>query len=285
MSHPDNQKVRKRPAGLRALGNHDPPEHVTVLGATYRRGDILKHDSWAATAIYCNNEDKRIICKFNRTEPVFRIPLAWVGRALAARETRFLRKLSNVELVPKDLGSVTSGGHLLRNAIARSYVHGQALRVKEQINLRVFDELRGLLQAIHARDMAYVDLHKLENIIVDPDNHPYLIDFQVCFGLSDAWPGNGRLVRLLLSKLQEVDIYCLNKHLTRHLPQTLTPTELRQYSKVPLLIRIHRIFAVPLRTMRRKLLVHLHIRAVGGAASSELEPEDAYRPAPHRHKH
>ena len=284
MSHPADRKIRKRPAVLRALGNHDPPEHVSVLGATYRRGDILKHDSWAATAVYCNDEGKRIICKFNRIEPVFGIPLAWVGRSLAARESRFLRKLSKVELIPKDLGGVASGGQLLRNAIARSYIRGKPLRVKKHINPRVFRELRELLQAIHAQDMAYVDLHKLENIIVDPENHPYLIDFQVCFGLSDTWPGNGRLARLLLAKLQEIDVYCLNKHITRLLPQMLTRKQLWLYSKVPLFIRVHRRFAAPLRAMRRKLLVRLRIRAVGGAASSELEPEDAYHPAPHRDK-
>jgi hypothetical protein len=283
-NHSADQKIRKRPAILRALGNHDPPERLTVLGATFRRGDILKHDSWAATAIYCNDEGKRIICKFNRTQPVFWVPLAWIGRALAARESRFLSKLSNVELVPKNLGNVTSEGQLLRNAIARSYVPGVTLRVKEEINPPVFHELRGLLQAIHAQDMAYVDLHKLENIIVDPEKHPYLIDFQVCFGLSDKWPGNGRLARFLLDKLQEIDVYCLNKHATRLLPHTLTREQFRLYSKVPRLVRVHRRFAAPLRALRRKLLVRLRIRAVGGAASSELEPEDAYHPAPHRHE-
>lgn len=277
MSRPERQKTRKRPAWLRALGGDDPPEDVIVLGVTYRRADILKHDSWAATAVYCNENRERIVCKFNRTQPAFGIPLRWVGRALAARESRFLRKLADVELIPNDLGSVTSGGRVLPHAVARSYIEGEALRVKKQMELRLFDELRALIRAIHARDIAYVDLHKLENVVVDTDGRPHLVDFQTCFGLSDTWPGNGALARFCLTKLQEMDDYHVNKHMAGNLRESLTPEQIRQYLKLPLIVRAHRVFAVPLRTARRKLLVFLRVRGADGAASSELEPEEAYR--------
>lgn len=241
----------------------------------------MKHDSWAATSIYCSEEHERIVCKFNRTEPAFGITLRWVGRALAARESRFLRKLADIELVPQDLGEVTSEGCLLPNAVARSYIEGEPLRAKEQVKFRLFDELRNVLQAVHSRDMAYVDLHKLENIIVDLDDRPHLIDFQVSFSLSQSWPGNGALARWALVKLQEIDVYHVNKHLARTLPETLTPEELRQHLRPPPLIRMHRIIAAPLRNMRRKLLGLLRVRDFGGSASSEFEPEDAHRPASH----
>jgi hypothetical protein len=260
------------------LGNDDPPAQVTVGGGTYRRAEILKHDSWAATAIYSNDGRERIICKFNRTAALFGIPLTWIGRALAARESRFLRQLADVETVPNDLGQVSSDGRLLPNAIARCYIDGEPMRVKQKIDPRIFDELFELVQTMHKRDMAYVDLHKLENIIIGHDGRPYLIDFQVCFGLSARWPWNGKFAKYCLAKLQEIDIYHLNKHLTRCLPGTLTAEQMRQKSTIPAFIRIHRFFAVPLRTARRKLLVLIGVRDAGGSGSSEFEPEDAYRP-------
>ena len=247
-------------------------------GATYERSEILKHDSWAATAIYGNDADERIICKFNRTAPVFGVPLRWIGRGLAAREARFLRQLADVETVPNDSGDVSSYGRFLPNAIARRYIDGEPMRVKQKIDPRIFDELFELVQTMHKRDMAYVDLHKLENVIIGHDGRPYLIDFQVCFGLSAGWPGNGKFARYCLAKLQEIDIYHLNKHLTRCLPGTLTAEQMRQKSTIPAFIRIHRFFAVPLRTARRKFLVLIGVRDAGGSGSSEFEPEDAYRP-------
>lgn len=260
------------------MGDDDPPEQVTVGGATYQRAEILKHDSWAATAIYGNEAQERIICKFNRNAPLFGIPLTWIGRVLAAREARFLRQLADVETVPNDLGQVSCNGRLLPNAIARGYIDGEPMRVKQKIDPRIFDELFELVQTMHKRDMAYVDLHKLENIIIGRNGRPYLIDFQVCFGLSARWPGNGKFAKYCLAKLQEIDVYHLNKHLTRCLPGTLTAEQLRQKSTIPAFIRVHRFFAVPLRTARRKLLVLIGVRAAGGSGSSEFEPEDAYRP-------
>jgi predicted Ser/Thr protein kinase len=277
LSNSNHPTGKKRPALLRALGNDDPPEQVTVRGATYQKADVLKHDSWAATAIYRNDARGRIICKFNRAAPVFGIPLAWAGRALARREARFLRQLADVETIPNDLGDVSVEGRVLSNAIARDYIDGEPLRVKQKITPRIFEELQDLVQTMHKRDMAYVDLHKLENIVVDRNGRPYLIDFQVCFDISARWPGNGRFARYFLTKLQEIDIYHLNKHLVRHLPETLTAEQIRQKSTIPLLIRINRRIGTPVRTARRKLLVLIGVRDAGGSASSELEPEDSYR--------
>ena len=44
--------ARPRPATFRALGAADPPATITLDGETFRRIEILKHDSWAATAVY-----------------------------------------------------------------------------------------------------------------------------------------------------------------------------------------------------------------------------------------
>jgi hypothetical protein len=274
-----DHSVRKRPAALRALGNDDPPSHVTVAGERIALERIVKHDSWAATAIYRDTAGRSIVCKFNRTQPLLIIPLGWIGRGLARREAGFLRQLADVELVPKDLGDVSVDGRRLPNAIARTYIDGEVLLLTEKVMPKFFDELRELLRAIHAHHIAYVDLHKRENIIVSRGGRPYLIDFQVCFGLSRRWPGNGGLARFVLARLQEIDDYHVNKHHARCLPETLTPEEHARYLEPPPWIRAHRKIGVPLRTLRRRLLVLLGVRREGGSATSELEPEEAYRSA------
>jgi hypothetical protein len=263
---------------LRALGNAEPPGSVRVGGSDYRVETVLKHDSWAATAIYAGLRGERIICKFNRAQPAFGMPMAWLGRMLAGREAGFLRRLAHLELVPDDLGPVTADGRLLPGAVARRYIEGEAFRDGAQVDLAFFVELRRLLDAVHASGMAYVDLHKRENIIVDRDGRPHLVDFQVGLGTWRRWPGNGRLVGIMVRKLQEMDDYHHRKHHARSLPETLTPEELRRYLEPPGLIRAHRRVAVPLRRLRRWLLVLLKVRDRSGQAQSELEPEDALRP-------
>jgi len=269
--------VRKRPPLFRALGSADPPKSVWVGGCAYRLHSIFKHDSWAATAIYCDPSGEYITCKFNRVQSVFGFPMSWLGRTLAAREAGFLRRLADIDLVPDDLGPVTANGRELANAVARIYIHGDVFQSPGQVDSSFFVELRHLLDAVHACDMAYVDLHKRENIIVGQDGRPHLIDFQVSVGLGSRWPGNGWLARRIVDKFQEMDDYHYRKHYARCLPEKLTQEELRRYMEPPRIIRAHRRIAIPLRSLRSWLLVALNIRDRSGRAHSELEPEEAFR--------
>ncbi|MBS3647467.1 hypothetical protein KEU06_02360 [Pseudaminobacter sp. 19-2017] len=262
---------------MRALGADEPPRYVSVLGSRYQLAVPLKHDSWAATAIYADETGERITCKFGRTQSVLGIPMSWLGRLLARREAGFLRRLERIEFLPKDLGPVTAGGRVLPNAIARTYVDGNPFRDPPEDRGAFFVDLRRLVAEIHADAVAYVDLHKRENIIVDPAGRPYLIDFQVCLATGDRWPYNGRLMRFLVGKLQEMDDYHVNKHYARCMADLLSPEEIRRLKTPPGFISAHRSFAVPLRSLRRRLLVALKVRAQGGRAETEFEPEDAFR--------
>ncbi len=274
----DQAKLRRRPALFRALGRDEPPETVSVDGATFRLHTLLKHDSWAATAIYEAAPGEKIICKFNRMQSIFGLPMSWLGRRLASREAGFLRRLGDIELVPPDRGPVHADGRLLANAAARTYIPGEPFKRAEQVDKAFFETLEWLLAAVHERDMAYVDLHKRENIIVDLDGRPHLIDFQVSVALSRRRPGNGAVGSWLLAKLQDMDRYHYRKHYVRCLGGAMSPEEAEAFIAAPALIRIHRRLTVPLRGLRRRLLVALGIRAKGGMAHTELEPEDAFRP-------
>ena len=70
---------------------------------------MLKHDSWAATAVY-RGPAGRIVCKFNRQQPIFLFPMRWLGRMLARREASFLLRLADVANVPSLTGDVYVDG-------------------------------------------------------------------------------------------------------------------------------------------------------------------------------
>ncbi|MCZ2343670.1 MAG: hypothetical protein LC104_18030 [Bacteroidales bacterium] len=267
--------VKPRPAILRALGRHEPPTTITVDGRTYHRVEVLKHDSWAATAIY-TDDGEPVICKFNRTQSICGIPMRWLGRRLAAREKRFLRRLADLPHVPAVLGAVFVDGKPLLHAAARRYLPGHPLTSGERVAETFFPELRHLLETMHHRGMAYVDLHKRENILVGEDGRPYLIDFQISCDATRPWfrwlPGRRRLLGILCDS----DLYHLEKHILRHRPdQSATETAIAQ--RRPWWIRAHRLIARPFRELRRRGLVLVGVRTGRGYAMTEHFAEDAIR--------
>lgn len=267
--------VKPRPAVLRALGRHEPPVQITVAERCYHLVEVLKHDSWAATAIY-DGHDGRIICKFNRVQSIFGIPMRWLGRRLAAREKRFLTRLADVPNIPAVLGQVEAEGKQLPNAAARRYLPGHPLTSGEHVQDEFFPELRFILTTMHQRGMAYVDLHKRENILVGENGRPYLIDFQISFDATRPlfrWlPG----CRIVLGILCGSDLYHLEKHVIRHRPdQRGSEAEIAQHR--PWWIRAHRLVAQPFRTLRRRFLVTVGVRTGRGYALTEHFAEDAIR--------
>lgn len=266
--------VRSRPPLFRALGADDPPAEVTIDGRPVRRIDIFKHDSWAATALYADPAGRGVVCKFNRTQPALGAGMGWLGRRLAARETRILDRLRDLPGVPNPCGPVRIGGRVLSNAAARVFIPGHPLARDERVNDDFFPLLETTLQALHARGIAYVDLHKRENIIVGDDGRPYLIDFQIGFDATHPrvrWiPG----VRSVFELLCRSDRYHLGKHAARHRPD-LYGIE-TSYPR-PWWIDLHRTLAVPFRELRRRSLVAAGVRSGKGRVTTEHAPEDAVR--------
>lgn len=269
--------IRPRPPIFRALGNEDPPDEIEIEGQTYSQINVFKHDSWAATALY-RSHDRTIVCKFNRRQPIGFLPMDWLGRLLARRERRILNLLAGLPSVPGVLGPVSAAGKVLDNAVAHDYIPGHPLGAEEKVNDEFFPRLQTLLEHMHKRGIAYVDLHKRENIIVGDDGMPYLIDFQI----SSAWPGPhpvglDDVISFLLSILTTCDNYHLAKHIRNCRPDQAEEDGWTRQQTRPWWIRLHRLVAVPFRTARRRLLVLLGIRKGRGRAETEHFPEDAVR--------
>lgn len=266
--------VRPRPALLRALGPCDPPHLIHIAGVRYERVGIFKHDSWAATAHYRGPQGD-VVCKFNRVQGILGVPMAWLGRLLARREAAALRRLAGVPGIPAESGPVIVDGAPLANAVAHEYVPGQPLSARDKPAPAFFADLAKLLRAVHQCGMAYVDLHKRENILVGTDGRPWLIDFQVCFHARPAFLRRHAVVRALLHGLQQGDRYHFAKHVHKHQPELAG--QLPECAERPAWINAHRVIAQPLRRLRRQLLTLLGVRAGKGRATSEAFAEDAVR--------
>jgi hypothetical protein len=275
-SQPASAAARPRPPLFRALGGDDPPAEIEIDGQAYWRVEIFKHDSWAATALY-RGADGLIVCKFNRSQPILGMPMAWLGRFLACREARFLHKLAGLRNVPNPCGTVCVAGKPLDNAVAHRFVPGHPLGARELVCDDFFPALRKLLTELHRRGIAYMDLHKRENILVGEDGQPHLIDFQVCCSLDDrlhkTFPVLGEVMRLFC----QADRYHLYKHVAKLRPDQcdFAPADLDAVR--PWWIKLHRLLAVPFRSLRRQLLVLFGVRTGKGRAHSESHPEDAVR--------
>jgi hypothetical protein len=230
----------------------------------FERSQIFKHDSWAATALYCGPNGRRIICKFNRQEPILGLPMKWLGRCLAGREGRFLALLADHPLVPDPCGPVEIDGRAAPHAVAHEFVPGRPLRRNDSLPQQFLKDLNQLLNDLHSRGAAYVDLHKRENILVGDDGRPRLIDFQISIRLPQMGP-----LGAALRVLQQCDRY----HLSKHARRLQVHPETAPLNDRPLWIRLHRSFAVPFRRLRRRCLVLLGVRTGNGKALSEGAPE------------
>lgn len=267
---------RVRPAWLRALGDDDPPLEIVVERTTFRRLEIFKHDSWAATALY-SGRGRLIVAKFNRRQSLLGLSGAWVGRRLARREAKFLRRLATSGFVPQLLGPVFVAGNRARHAVARTYIEGSPLGRDVPLRDDFFARLRTAVNEIHRRGIAYVDLHKRENVLVGRDGRPYLIDYQASFGPSAALVGAVPFVAWFLGILQRMDLYHLTKLHRKFRPDQCPLSREELAALRPGFVRLHRFFAQPLRTVRRRLLNWIGVRGAGGRAESEQFTEAALR--------
>lgn len=260
---------------MKALGDASPPESLEIGGRAHRLVEEFKHDSWAATSLYEDADGRRRVVKLHRKASAFGVPLFWIGLMTARREARMLRALADLPGIPEMDGAVAIAGAVQPNGVAREYVEGHPLRDREAVDDAFFPALSQLLKAMHARRIAYVDLHKRENVLVDSHGRPCLFDFQI----GVEWPRwiPGRFGFGLLSGSDE---YHLKKHWMRCRPDQCGVDEASFAAHRPWWIRAHRLVARPVREMRRRLLVRIGVRTGRGRVESERFAEHALRPSP-----
>ncbi len=249
-----DEKVRH--AWLRALGKAEMPERITLCDGDYRHLRTWKHDFFAATGLY-EGPSGRVVLKLGRTASLLGLPASWIGRLLCDREMDVYQAVDDLAGVPRCLGRWGQTG------LVHVFVEGHPLQKREPVNGEFFPCLERLIDELHRRDIAYVDLEKRENILVDSQGRPCLIDFQISW----RWPSDAgqrrqglrRLIpdslgRYLLRRMQEGDRYHLLKHRRRHRPDTLTPEQIEASYRRGFLHGVHRRISRPLTLLRRSAL-------------------------------
>ncbi len=251
-----------------------PPERVSVAGATCRLARVFKHDFFAATCEYVAEGPARIdriVVKFARRQGFCGLPLAWLGRWLAAREEAIYRTLDGVDGVPRWVGRVGDA------AYAIEYVPGRPLDHDPPPPEGFFDRLRDVFDAVHARGVGYGDANKRSNVLIGPDGRPFLIDYQISLRKRpDLPPPLRNLIAAVVDRLAAKDLYHLYKHKRRMRPGELTAEEEALSRRRGGLHLLHRKLTKPYRALRRKFLARRH--ADGRLASPTRDIEDHHQP-------
>ena len=256
--------MRPRHEWLYALPGARLPDHVACNDQRFEHVQTFKHDFFAATGLY-RGPNGLAVLKMGRQNDFLTVPADWIGALLTRREVRIYSQLQDLPGVPQLIGTVGSNGFL------HEYVPGHPLARNEQVPDAFFDELLAMVATLHARDIAYVDLNKRQNVLRGDDDRPYLIDFQISLylppvGWRRLWP-----VRWLLQRFQRADRYHCLKHKRRLRPDLLTEAERAEVERLSIWIRLHRLLSRPLTNLRRRTLKRLSRSETAKVAGSSAK--------------
>ncbi|MCP4286117.1 MAG: hypothetical protein GY792_16985 [Gammaproteobacteria bacterium] len=263
-----DRSVHCRPALFRALGYADPPRVIELGGKLCHRIEILKHDSWAATAIYTDDLGCHAACKFNRVQPILFLPVKLLGKRLGSRETRAIRMMQDTEGFPHWSGTVSVDGRELPNAVAHDWIEGRPfVPSKALLDREFFPRLWRMYRVLHERDIAHVDSSKWGNILVGEDGRPHLIDFQVhLFVPPDS------AFRWLLCWFQAADRYHVYRNWLRVHPDQV-PRKDRDLSKHrPGFIRLAEALGPAWRGLRILILRMAGVRQEARGDTGDTQP-------------
>jgi len=254
-----------------------PPREIHIAGFDYSLIRVFKHDFWAATCLYGSEstgaEFNRAVVKFSRRRSFAGLPLETVGRWLVSREEAMYARLGGITGIPRWIDRLSS------HSFAIEYIDGNPLDhyCGDDLPDDFFDRLKGIIEEIHGRGIAYVDANKKSNILVRPDGSPALIDFQISLAYRPDWMFPLRnITERVIGYLQSKDMYHLYKHKRRMVPELLTPGEEAVSRHRSLLHKMHRRLSKLYRNLRRNYLGKKYHS--GELASPTAELENHYQP-------
>jgi predicted Ser/Thr protein kinase len=156
-----------------------------------------------------------VLKDYTRSDPLFH---RLIGPLSVRREARALRLLDGVAGVPRLL-AVFDG-----NAVVLEYVAGPSARElgRGALTPAFFERLHRLVGAMHARGVAHCDLRSSGNILLGPDQTPFVVDFVANFRRGRWW---NPLTRWMFTRLCEADRGAIARLKNTHAPELLTPEE------------------------------------------------------------
>jgi len=103
-------------------------------------------------------------------------PWRTLGEVAIRREHAIYARIAGVPGIPQCIGLID------QKRLVLEYLEGGTLRKRERDIEdwgRFFEQLLGTIRGIHARGVAHGDLKRKDNLIVGPDERPYIVDFGV----------------------------------------------------------------------------------------------------------
>lgn len=175
---------------------------------------VLKSDRYARTLKVRLADGTPAIHKTSIVE-ISGVRVGPAARRLARREADHLEHLDGIVGVPALLGRPAPETFL------RAWIEGDTLRAFDDVPDRAFPDLRLLLDRIHERGVAYADLAKEENVVLEAGEEagrPWLVDFQIS-------AARGTWLEPLVELLQKADRTYLARHVKRRRPDQLTDAD------------------------------------------------------------
>jgi len=189
---------------------------------------VLKSDRYATTARVRLADGTRAVWKRSVVVLPPGVRVGAAARGLARREADHLERLGGIEGVPRLLARPSP------DTLLRAWIDGVTLRDSPDVPDATFPALRALVAEVHAKGVAYADLAKEENIVLDPDGRPWLVDFQISIARG-TWLGG------VVPLLQQADRYHLARHVKRRRPDQLTDDDRAALARGKgVLSRLHR---------------------------------------------
>ena len=124
--------------------------------------------------------------------------LRYFNQRALNRELEIYNKLKGIHGIPNCFGMTWRGDLILE------YIEGQSYRDKQYElagNQSFFQELLDLILNIHNKGIAHGDLKRKDNILVNKDNQPFLIDFGTAISIDNS---KGQIKRFVFRFLNQL---------------------------------------------------------------------------------
>jgi predicted Ser/Thr protein kinase len=179
-----------------------------------------------------------VVVKSAHDKPV----LGFFGRHALKREHRVYARLAAVPGVPRLLGFLDDEHLVLEHVEGPSLrAHESKLRDRE----RFYAALLESIDAMHAAGVAHGDLKRKDNIVVGPNERPYIVDFGIArLGKSDRGGRDG----FVFEWVKQMDYNAWAKLKYRRRMSELSPEDATRYKPL-MLERVARWIRIPWQTL------------------------------------
>ena len=204
----------------------------------------IGHEKQADVYIINFSNKKYVVKDISKKNLIYKL---LIGRYLLKREYEIYKKLEGLEGIPKVFYLID------KDAFLMEYVEGIPLNQlkdkKEKFSKDFFEKLHNIIEHMHKRGIAHVDLKKKSNILMNSKGNPVILDFGVSMINGKKW---NFPFKWLFKQLCLADFSALAKLKKYFLPESLTEEDIKRLNHYSLVECIARIYNELYRILKGK---------------------------------